>query len=140
MIDELEVEPTWVKELKTGIADGVRVIDNRLDSIEANQDLQREAVRAIAARVSDTSERLDRIELRQNNSSIRAAASSEIDIKHDAAIAKLMSEIEALSAAHEKQLAILLKLEKVAENPLVRKLAYAIGMALMAYLASKGIK
>lgn len=135
----LEVEPTWVRDLKTEISHGVQVIDSRLDAIEANQDLQREAVRAIASRVSDASERLDRIELRQNNNSIRVAASSDIDLQHDAAIAKLILDLEALTKTQNTQLAILQKLEKVSENPLLRKVAYALGMALLAYLASKGV-
>lgn len=52
----------------------------------------------------------------------------------------LQKETAAQSAELAKQTAILTRLDTIAANPMVRRLAYLVGVALAAWLASKGVK
>lgn len=61
------------------------------------------------------------------------------DAKQDAAIAKVMTDVADLKETQATQLAILQRLDKVAANPMVRRVAYAVGAAILTYLASKGL-
>jgi len=71
---------------------------------------------------------------------------SDNDLKQDAAIAHVITEqAEAkatLSAILEKtdlQTEILKDLRSIAANPMVRRVGYAIGIAILGYLASRGV-
>lgn len=55
-------------------------------------------------------------------------------------IDKLESETAAQSAELAKQTALLERLDKVAAHPMVRRLAYLIGAAVLTYLTAKGVK
>jgi chromosome segregation ATPase len=52
----------------------------------------------------------------------------------------LKAETAQQSAELAKQTALLERLDKVAAHPMVRRLAYAIGAAVLTYLTAKGIK
>jgi FtsZ-binding cell division protein ZapB len=52
----------------------------------------------------------------------------------------LKKETAAQSAELAKQTAILTRLDAVAANPMVRRIAYLIGLAILAWLGSKGLK
>lgn len=55
-------------------------------------------------------------------------------------IEALKAETAQQSAELAKQTAILTRLDAVAANPMVRRVAYLIGLAIAGWLASKGIK
>jgi len=50
------------------------------------------------------------------------------------------TELAKQSAELAKQTAILTRLDTIAANPMVRKVAYVVGTAILAWLASKGLK
>lgn len=97
-------------------------------------------------------ERLVRVEIRQKDLEDRVARHSggtrqlsETDAKHDAAIANAITRLErvetavqSIEAKTDRQTAILEKLESVAANPMVRRVAYAVGGAVLAYLTARG--
>jgi hypothetical protein len=67
--------------------------------------------------------------------------------EHDGDIAQLAGQViavnakvEQLTQMQEKQTAILARLDKSAANPMVRRVAYVLGLAILGWLASKGAK
>jgi hypothetical protein len=82
--------------------------------------------------------RLDDHDSRAKRNSERAQGTSKVDMAQDSAIATLLADVSSLKETQATQLAILTKLDAVAANPMVRRVAYAIGAAILAYLASKG--
>lgn len=87
-------------------------------------------------------------EARKNDSMpAKVVRVTDNDAKQDAAIAQVITDVAAVKAdvatvqaVQAKQLAILERLDKVAANPMVRRVAYAIGAAILAYLGARGIK
>jgi hypothetical protein len=53
-------------------------------------------------------------------------------------IIAVKADVADLKVTQETQLAILKRLDAVAANPMVRRVAYAIGTAVLAFLAAKG--
>ncbi len=120
----------------------------------------------LTTRVSRIEDELEQVKQRQNNSSMRAKSSTDTDLAHDAALAAQASRqleleknaeatLRRVSAVETKvdkldagvalvvtktaeQTAILERLDKSAANPLVRRVAYAGGMAILAYRGAKG--
>ena len=58
---------------------------------------------------------------------------SSVNLEQDAAIAALHTKLDRLTGIAEK-------LEKVAANPMVRRIAYAAGGAVLTYLAARGYR
>jgi hypothetical protein len=70
---------------------------------------------------------------------------SDTDMKHESVIADVLVKVsdhdarfDALEQKTDAQTLILERLDKIAESPVVKRTAYAIAMALLAYLVSKG--
>jgi archaellum component FlaC len=74
------------------------------------------------------------------------AITKHVDESAQAFIAKaadidaLKAETAEQSAELAKQTAILTRLDAVAAHPLARKVAYAVGIAILAWLGSKGVR
>lgn len=66
--------------------------------------------------------------------------SAKAFVEKAADIDALKAETAQQSAELAKQTAILTRLDAVAANPMVRRVAYLIGLAIAGWLASKGIK
>jgi hypothetical protein len=64
---------------------------------------------------------------------------SQNDATQDAAIATLTTNVAALTKTQTEQLNILKRLDKVATNPTVVKVAKAVGQGILIYLAAKGL-
>jgi len=69
------------------------------------------------------------------------------DASQDAAIASLVTDmaivkptVESMQVTQTKVLSILERLDKVAANPIVRRIAYGVGTLVLGYLASRGIR
>lgn len=144
---ELLKPPDWAIALTEKVTIGFSRVDARLDNMEANIDLQGDTTRDLAKRMTSLEERQTGLENRQASNSMRVRGVSEVDIKHDAAIASLvteLAEVKAETAEQTKKLdasfAILERLDKVAANPLVRRVAYVVGTAFLTWLAAKGVK
>lgn len=89
-------------------------------------------------RVRVLERRQDESDDRARNQSERVRGESRTNEDQNGAIAKLVVDVEALAKVQETQLAILTRLDSVAANPMVRRVAYVFGSAVLAYLASKG--
>lgn len=138
MIDHVPGPPDWAVELGAAVQSGFDSVDTRLDAIESNQELQGGTVKDLTNRLTIQGERLDRLEERVSINSLLVASVAEVDARHDAAIVKLTADIQALTDSQVLQLDILRRLDAVAANPMVRRIAYAIGGLLLAYLLGRG--
>lgn len=76
---------------------------------------------------------------REESKSTMAAIVKHVD-QSAAAFREKAADIDELKEMQVKQTAILERLDKVAANPLVRKVAYGIAMLILMWLASKGVK
>lgn len=136
---QLPAVPQWAIELTMNVKQGFAAVESRLDVMESNLELQGGSVVDIGKRLTSIESRVGEAEARLNNGSLRAKELSGVDLKHDAAIAQLVTDVAEVKATNEKQLAILTKLENVAANPMVRRIAYALGTLILGYLAAKGV-
>jgi hypothetical protein len=66
------------------------------------------------------------------------AALAALDTITSSDVATVKDSVSGLTKTQETQLAILTRLDAVAANPMVRRVAYALGTAILLYLASKG--
>lgn len=78
------------------------------------------------------------------NESTNGAGHSHI-MEHSESIGELQKDVATLKAdvknlreTQDTQLAILERLDKVASNPMLRRVLWAVGTAVLSYLASKG--
>lgn len=127
-----------LEDLARVVKSGFEATNERFDRFENQVDLLVEDGKTTNKRMTTLEVRLDEAEKRAASNSIRAKGASDVDAKHDAAIAKLVVKVTGLEDTQQKQLAILTRLDAVAANPTVRRVAYALGTALLAYLAAKG--
>ena len=127
---EFEKVPAWAVALKESVDEGFRELRGDISLVANDVTLVKERVAIVESRVGV-------VESRQDSNSMRAKEMSGVDMKHDAAIAQLVTDVAEVKATNEKQLAILTKLESVAANPMVRRIAYALGTLILTYLAAK---
>ena len=141
MIDD-EKPPAWAVALKDEIAQGFASVDSRLDGLETNLDIQGSSMKGLADRMGRVEDRLGKVEDRATRNSDRVKGESQHSVEQDAALTKVLLEVDGLKSATAAQTAILTRLEtgasKVLANPLVRSLLVMIGTALMTWLASHG--
>lgn len=71
--------------------------------------------------------------------SIKVRSISESDLTQNAELAKERAAREELSKRVDELLSIARELRAIAANPMVRRVAYAAGSAVLFYLASKGL-
>lgn len=133
---KLEEVPPWASELTVFVKSGFADLHERLDTMATNVDIQGDTVRDVAKRMTAMEERQNAADSRAANNSERAKAMGEVqtsaglkDDKHDAAIAVLHQKVD-------RVLAIIERLDKIAANPLVRRIAYLVGAAVLAYLTA----
>lgn len=135
---ELEVPPGWAISMSEKIARGFEDTNARLSGIENTVDTLVEDGKAANQRMTRLELRMDQVDKRASNQSERVRQASDVDLRHDAAIASLVTRSETLEGKVDAQLAILARLDAVAANPMVRRVAYALGAAVLSYLAAKG--
>lgn len=134
--------PRVVVPFKPATLDDVLVAIRRLtdshDSLMSAQVHTTDLVLDLAAEVGE-------IKRRQDQHSVRAKQPSEHDLAAAAELAKeiaarqsLAAKVDALDAKQDTQLALLERLNSVAAHPMVRRIAYALGGLLLAYLAGRG--
>jgi hypothetical protein len=116
-----------------------------LRAVRGDLAIIREEAQVTNQRLGLVERRLDEVERRAETGSVRAKSMTEDNAKQDAAIAQLSADLAVVKQdVHEMkesqgaQLAILERLDKVAANPLVRRIAYGIGTLVLAWLATRG--
>lgn len=135
---EMAPPPAWAIEFRQQMTDGFRVIYSDLDGIKTRQDLHATQVKDLGGEIARVGERVRVLEEARTTNSVRVKSMTEEDAKQDTAIAQLVTDVAALKETQATQLAILVRLDKVAANPMVRRVAYTIATALLGYLAAKG--
>ncbi len=94
----IERPPAWAIAIAEAQAAGFASVDRRLDGIEVNQEIQGDVVRDLAKRVTAQGERIDKIEGRQNDGSMRVRAESATNMEQDAALAQVFVKVGAIES------------------------------------------
>lgn len=111
----------------------------RLDNIEANVEMLVTDQRDTKARLIRVETRMDQYDERGTKHSGGLARITSNDEKQNAAIGQLVADVSELKSTQATQLDILTRLDAVAANPTLRRLAYALATAALTYLTAKGI-
>jgi hypothetical protein len=149
--DEMPEQP---KTAQLPAADPVQVLLMQLrNQMTAGFNETRADLESVKNEGQRTNLRLTRLEMRQDDVETRLTRSSDgvrglsqHDVEHDAQLAQekaareaLATKVDDLSASQELQLAILGRLDKLAANPTVKVILFALGTIATGYLASKGL-
>lgn len=136
----LQAPPDWAIALTQKVVDGFSEVEKRLDTIETNVDLQGGTVRDVQQRMTAQELRLNTIEERVSNASLRVKQGSAVDLTHEAAIAGIKVAVEALAQRPDTGAQVLAALEKLAEKPMVKRLTSAIIPVLLLAISLLGVK
>jgi DNA repair ATPase RecN len=130
-IPKVEVPQNTLDAILSEVRAGREESNQRFDKLETTVDTLLEDGKSANKRMTQIEVRMDMFEDRGTKHSSGVRHLSETDAKHDAAIAMLHTKVDRLTSIAER-------LDKVAANPMVRRVAYAVGSAILAYLATKG--
>lgn len=130
---QLPAVPDWAIELTKSVKSGFQTVNQRLDTIETNQDLQ-------GATVRDLQQRMTLMETRQANNSERVRGASEVDLKHDAAIASLIQKVDAIAEKPDTAALVLAEMKKAATTPTGQKVLGSLATLVMLVLAAATLK
>lgn len=141
----IEPPPAWAIALAEKVNNGFERVNSDMAVVKTRQELHAAQMQDMGGHIGRLDDRVSKLEGRTETNSLRVKTTTENDVKHDAAIGLLVADVanlkeshKALTATQATQLAILQRLDKVAANPLVRRVAYAVGTAVLGYLAAKG--
>lgn len=136
-------------EIAIGKVDGV---DRKVDGLDSKVD----GVDRRVSKIEEWKEKVVDDGLRRHSDAVRG--DSQVNMKQDAAIGELVGKVDELHKAHPKQedgalaplatkaelvaiekktdaqTLILTRLDKIAENPLVRRIAYVAGSIILVWL------
>ncbi len=135
----LEKPPAWAIAIAEGQAAGFASINEKVDSLATSVEVLQHDAKDTRLRLGRMEREVDEVKGRQNDGSMRIKAESKANLEQDAAMAHVIAKVASLEETQTQQLAILKRLDAVAANPMVRRVAYAIGSAILIYLASKGL-
>ena len=137
--------------IKTKEIAAVKVNGTTLEAVLSEVRAMRVDLSVTASSVDALSGRMDSYDARVNTHSGGLVKASQTDLAHEAAIGKLIEDVSGITkrqedAAKERAVsaASIVKIEKYVDdalnNPMLRRLAYLIGAAVMAWLMSRGVK
>jgi hypothetical protein len=129
---EVEQPPAWA------IAFGEK-LDKLRGTVGANHEIVMHAIDGLRSRVGNLESWRSESEERQRKHSGGIQKVSVNDASQDAAIAQVITRVDAVEAKVDSSLVILQRLDKLTEHPMVRRVAYAVGAALLSYLTAKGL-
>jgi hypothetical protein len=142
---EMAPPPAWaikqteaLHSLGEKLAYGFERVNSDMAVVKNRQEVQAAQMKDLGGEIGRLGERVDKLEGRSETNSTRVKATTEDNIKQDAAIASILIDVAALKETQAAQLAILERLDKIAANPMVRRVAYAVATAALGYLAAKG--
>lgn len=142
---QIEKPPAWAISIMERMNTGFASLERRLDLVESNVDITGSTVRELSSRVTRVEDWRLAVDDRINRHSGGTRQLSQNDGKQDAAIANAITRLERVETAvssietkTDRQTAILERLNDVAANPMVRRVAYAVGGAVLAYLTARG--
>jgi hypothetical protein len=129
----LDAPPSWAIALSREVKEGFLRVEANLGAVDTE-------VRTLAARVGVLEGRTGAVEARQNTSSERVKHASEVDMKHEGAIATILEKVEALEKRPDTGEQVLAALDKLSERPLVKKLTAVVVPVLMLAITLIGLK
>jgi hypothetical protein len=124
-IPKVEVPQNTLDAILSEVRAGREESNQRFDKLETTVDTLLEDGKSANKRMTQIEVRMDMFEDRGTKHSSGVRHLSETDI------AMLHTKVDRLTSIAER-------LDKVAANPMVRRVAYAVGSAILAYLATKG--
>jgi hypothetical protein len=137
---ELAAPPAWAIDLTTNMKAGFAAVNGRLDTMEANLDLQGVTVRDVATRMTAVEQRQNAMDARQSNNSMAVKNESKSNLDQDAAIASIKVAVDDLVTKQDTQMAMLGRIEsagkQIIANPTVRKVASLAALALTIWLST----
>jgi regulator of replication initiation timing len=137
ILDAIGALGVQVGGLKTDIADLKKTDKDLATEVARIGDEQKKQGREIQDLKAET---LRTFESERHASQQTMEAITEHVDKSAKAFQQKAAAIDNIEALQVKQTAILERLDKVAAHPLARRVAYAIGLAILAWLGSKGLK
>ncbi len=126
-----------IRALTRSVNSGFQQVGTRIDEVEEHIDGLRTELDTVKDRVAQVETSRARL-----SGGVRQLASqtSDADLTHQAAIASILTDVNALKSESSIQLAILSRIERVTSSPMVKHIAMMLGAAIIAWLASKGYK
>lgn len=130
---QLPAVPEWAIEMTRAMKEGFRTTNANIE--------------IVASDLSVVKSRVDILETERTKLSGGVRGLSTSNAEQDAQLAMECAAREALAAevrdikrTNEAQLAILSRLDKIASNPTVKLILFALGIVATGYLTSKGLK
>lgn len=136
---ELPAVPAWAIDLTTSVKSMRAELGAKVDELSGHVETLSYDAKDTRMRLGRIEREVDEVKNRQTDNSMRVKATSDENLTQDSAIALIATEVAGLKTTQGQQLAILQRLDAVAANPMVRRVAYAVALAILSYLASKGL-
>lgn len=140
---EFAKPPDWAIALTEKVSNGFAAVESRLDVMEANIELQGGSVKDISGRMTSLEARVGRVEERQETNSERAKSTTQTDHEHAAAIANIVTRLDAQDKVLEEQSMWLQTIHDSVTGFFTNKKVQFVGKVLfglaMAYAAAKGL-
>ena len=151
MVDKPAEPPTKTLPAANPIEVALRQLDVSMRSgfreVNANLDLVSGDLSTVKAEVRSLQSWRGEQEARLNNNSIRARQASQVDMEQASQLAQersnreeLAKRVDAIDAKQDVQIALLDKLVKLTEKPVVKLVATAIGTAILTWLSARGLR
>jgi superfamily II RNA helicase len=150
---QLPTVPDWAIELTRSVKAGFIAAEERFDKQDAALLSQGAKLDKVVTEGIETNVRMTRFEVRLEDlegragkTSLAVRGASMVDMEQAAQLVQeraareaLAKEVDDLKKSQATQLAILERLDKLAEKPAVKVILFALGTIATGYLASKGL-
>jgi hypothetical protein len=136
---QLPAVPPWAIELTKSVKTGIAELRADVALVSNDLGIVKDRVTILESRRNDDDARAARISGGVRNLSTTDAEQSAQLAQERAAREALATKVDELATTNVTQLAILTRLDKVASNPTVKLLMFAIGTIVTGWLAGKGL-
>lgn len=152
-IPKAEIAEGLLRSVERAVTVGFADVKQRLDSQDTQLEMVMKEGQRTNSRLTLIEGRVEDVESRMSRASTGVRGLSQTDATHDAQLAQERSAREALAievaavkadvtavkTEMSTQTAILTRLDKVASNPTVKVILFALGTIATGYLASRGL-
>lgn len=137
---EIPKVPDWAIALTEKVTQGFAKVEERFDRIEPTVETLVEDSKTSNLRMTRLEVRMDQQEERAKTQSLRVRGVSETDLKHDAAIADILTKVEAIAAKPDAADVVIAEMKEMAKRPAVQKLGAALVPVLLTAIGLLGLK
>lgn len=127
-----------IAKLSESVTLGFERVNSDIAVVKNRQEVQAAQMKDLGSKIGRLGERVDKLEGRTDATSQRVGQESNHNLQQDSAISTIVTDVADLKETQARQLAILERLDKVTANPMVRRVAYAIGALIIGWAVSKG--